>query len=84
MQKQRHALTEDPETNPDAPQQAVALKYDTEKDRAPKVAAKGRGYVAENILAAARQNDPAAAEEITRRVMLDSIHFWQISAQPTK
>ena len=47
MQKQRHALTEDPETNPDAPQQAVALKYDTEKDRAPKVAAKGRGYVAE-------------------------------------
>ena len=56
MQKHRHTLTEDPETNPDAPQQAVALKYDTEKDRAPKVAAKGRGYVAENILAAARQN----------------------------
>lgn len=56
MLKQRHTLKEEPETNPDAPQQAVALKYDTEHDKAPKVTAKGRGYVAENILAAARQN----------------------------
>lgn len=37
-----------------------------------------------DLLAAARHNDPAAAEEITRRVMLASIHFWQISAQQTK
>lgn len=56
MQKQRHTLKEEPETNPDVPQQAVALKYDTEHDKAPRVAAKGRGHVAENILAAARQN----------------------------
>ena len=56
MQKKPHILKDEPETNPDVPQQAVALKYDTEQDRAPKVTAKGRGYVAENILAAARQH----------------------------
>ena len=37
-------------------QQAVALKYNMENDRAPRVIAKGRGYVAENILAAAQKN----------------------------
>ena len=54
--KPRQQLQEEPETNPDVPQQAVALKYDIEQDRAPKVVAKGRGHVAENILAAAQQN----------------------------
>lgn len=53
---QRHQLQEEPETDPDVPQQAVALKYDMEQDRAPKVVAKGRGHVAENILAAAQKN----------------------------
>ena len=42
------------ETNLD--QKAVALKYDQLKDRAPKVIAKGRGHVAEHILAAAQKN----------------------------
>jgi len=56
MQKQRVSLKTEPETNPDAPQQAVALKYDMERDSAPKVVAKGRGHVAENILAAAQKN----------------------------
>lgn len=37
-------------------QQAVALKYNMENDRAPRVIAKGRGYVAENILAVAQKN----------------------------
>jgi GntR family negative regulator for fad regulon and positive regulator of fabA len=37
-----------------------------------------------DLLDAARRNDPAAAEEITRKVMLDSIHFWQISEQQPK
>ena len=56
MQKQRMPLRIEPETDPNAPQQAVALKYDMERDTAPKVVAKGRGHVAENILAAAQQN----------------------------
>ena len=37
-------------------QKAVALKYDQLKDRAPKVIAKGRGHVADHILAAAQKH----------------------------
>nr|MBL0716188.1 EscU/YscU/HrcU family type III secretion system export apparatus switch protein [Desulfobacterales bacterium] len=32
---------------------AVALRYDCEKDQAPRVVAKGRGYIAEKIIQAA-------------------------------
>lgn len=35
--------------------QAVALRYESKEDRAPKLVAKGRGYVAERILELARQ-----------------------------
>ncbi len=35
---------------------AVALKYDMQKDIAPKVIAKGRGHVAEHILDTAQKN----------------------------
>lgn len=35
---------------------AVALRYDAEEDEAPKVMAKGKGHVAENILETARKN----------------------------
>lgn len=35
---------------------AVALKYNVNQDKAPRVVAKGRGHVAENILAAAQAN----------------------------
>ena len=34
----------------------IALKYDPEQNVAPKMVAKGRGHVAENILAAAQKN----------------------------
>ena len=56
MENERVPLRREPETNPDAPQQAVALKYDMERDTAPRVVAKGRGHVAENILAVAQNN----------------------------
>ena len=39
-----------------ANQRAVALRYEPERQQAPKVVAKGRGFVAENILAAAQKN----------------------------
>ena len=39
-----------------AAQKAVALKYDMQKDAAPRVIAKGKGHVAEHILATAQQN----------------------------
>ena len=36
---------------------AVALKYDREKDGAPKVVAKGRGEIAKKIIAIAREHN---------------------------
>ena len=36
---------------------AAALKYDTRKDSAPKVVAKGRGTVAEKIIEIAKKNN---------------------------
>jgi len=36
--------------------QAVALRYEPKKDRAPKIAGKGRGHLAEKILELARQH----------------------------
>ena len=36
---------------------AVALRYDTESEGAPKVIGKGSGYLAEKILELAREND---------------------------
>ncbi len=46
----------EPETDPQIPKKAVALKYEEKSGHAPRVVAKGRGHVAENILAAAQQN----------------------------
>jgi len=37
-------------------QVAVALKYDSEQDAAPRIAAKGWGFLAEKILEAARKH----------------------------
>ena len=47
---------EEPETDPNVAKKAVALKYEAGKDKAPRVVAKGKGYVAENIMAAAQKN----------------------------
>ena len=44
------------ETENIADKKAVALKYDMQKDIAPKVIAKGRGHVAEHILDTAQKN----------------------------
>lgn len=39
------------------PQKAVALKYDREKNGAPKVVASGKGEVANNIIKLAQEHD---------------------------
>jgi len=39
-----------------AAQKAVALRYDMQQDTAPRVIAKGKGHVAEHILATAQKN----------------------------
>ncbi len=49
-------ISMDAEAAKTADKKAVALRYEPEKNLAPKVVAKGRGFVAENILAAAQKN----------------------------
>ena len=44
------------ETENIADKQAVALKYDMQKDSAPRVVAKGKGHTAEHILEAAQKS----------------------------
>lgn len=52
------------------PKKAAALRYDRAKDGAPRVVAKGRGHVAESIIAVAREHgvplheDPNLAETL--------------------
>jgi type III secretion system FlhB-like substrate exporter len=38
-------------------QKAIALKYDIEKDNAPKITAKGKGETASNIIKIAKEHD---------------------------
>jgi len=54
--KNRNVPKTEPETDESVQKKAVALKYDPEKNIAPKLIAKGNGYVAENILAMAQKN----------------------------
>ena len=57
-------------TNPDpAPlpvdknKQAVALTYDRDKDQAPRVTAKGKGYIAQQIIELAKQHNIEIRED---------------------
>ena len=43
--------------NKNLTQKAVALKYDIEKDNAPKITAKGKGETASNIIKIAKENN---------------------------
>lgn len=54
------------------PTQAVALRYN-EESVAPQVIAKGKGYVAENILSAARKNSVPIYQNKTLTSMLMAV-----------
>lgn len=71
-------MTDDqPQSKAPRPQKAVALKYDREKDTAPRVVAKGRDDVAKRILAIAEEHGIHTHKdedlvEILDRVELDT------------
>ncbi len=48
---------------PSTPPLAAAIQYDAKKDRAPKITAKGRGLIAEKIIALAKQHDIPIKED---------------------
>lgn len=57
---------------------AVALKYEMGKDQAPRVAAKGQGTIAEQILRVARENnitirEDASLVEILAKIDIDAL-----------
>lgn len=68
-------MTDEPKTNP----LAVALQYEKETDQAPRIVAKGRGLIAEQILALAEENDivieanPVLAEALSHVEVDDTI-----------
>jgi flagellar biosynthesis protein len=57
---------------------AIALKYERGKDTAPRVAAKGRGSVAEKILAIAREHNIPIKQDKT---LLDALYRLDISEE---
>lgn len=67
---------------------AVALRYDRDKDHAPRVIAKGRGYLAEQILSRAGEDtlvweDPALVEALFQLQVDQEIppHLYQVVAE---
>ena len=56
-------------------QKAVAVRYDVEKDRAPRVTAKGRSLVADRILAEAKKNGIPVYQNISLVNMLMALEI---------
>jgi flagellar biosynthesis protein len=56
-----------------APQKAAALRYEHGRDRAPRVVAKGRGKVAERIVALAREHNVPMVADRNLIQMLDAL-----------
>lgn len=57
--------------------EAVALKYDAAKDLAPSVIAKGKGEVAANILARAKENGIIIQEDPTLVELLSKLNIHE-------
>lgn len=57
----------------DKEKKAVALKYEAQAQRAPKVVGKGRGKVAEHIIRIAQENDIPLHEDKDLAQMLEAL-----------
>jgi flagellar biosynthesis protein len=58
---------------PEKPRRAVALRYERAKDGAPRVVAKGRGHVADAIIARAREHGVPLHEDSRLAVTLSAL-----------
>lgn len=58
---------------PKTPKKAAALRYDHGRDQAPKVVAKGRGKIAEKIVALAHENEVPLVEDRNLVQMLEAL-----------
>lgn len=66
-------MTENKDTPIDKNKLAVALTYDSEKDDAPRVAAKGKGYIAEQIIALAKEHGIEIREDTDLAALLSKL-----------
>ncbi|GAE29228.1 EscU/YscU/HrcU family type III secretion system export apparatus switch protein [Halalkalibacter hemicellulosilyticus] len=57
--------------------QAVALRYDPTREPAPKVMAKGKGYVAEEIIARAKEHAIPLQEDASLVELLSQLEIHQ-------
>ena len=57
----------------DKRKKAVALKYNRDKDSAPKVVAKGKGIIAEKIIETARENNVPLYEDKNLSQVLEAL-----------
>jgi flagellar biosynthesis protein len=60
---------------PDKSKKAAALRYDQARDAAPRVVAKGRGKLAEKIVAAAHSNQIPLVQDANLMQMLDLLEL---------
>ena len=67
----------DREERQKARRKAVALRYDAEKETAPRVVAKGMGLVAERIIEIARENGVAMYEDPDLVALLSTLQLEQ-------
>ena len=54
---------------------AAALKYDQAKNMAPRVVAKGKGHIAEQIIQVARENDVPLLEDRNLATVLEAMEL---------
>ena len=72
--KVKAAMAEADDPKPfDRDRVAVALRYEVEKDAAPRVSAKGKGYLAEQIIAIAKANGVEIREDADLATMLSKL-----------
>ncbi len=73
-------MTRDNEEKPAAelPQRAVALRYNRDKEQAPRIVAKGSGYLAERIIEVARAHGVTIYEDKELIELLSRIELYQV------
>ena len=71
-------MNEKNEKKPDVSHKAVALRYDKEKDSAPRIVAKGGGLLAEKIIETAREHGITIYEDKELIELLSRIELYQV------
>lgn len=62
----------------DVPPKAVALRYDRDKESAPRIVAKGSGYLAERIIATAHEHGITMYEDKELIELLSRIELYEV------